>query len=234
MTWPPCGQADCPVAEPAPGLLRHLRMVTLDPGGQWWRGSRHPAASLAPDRTGNTRFAPLEGARHGYFGATRTVALLESALHEASGPEPTIFVAKLASYAIRGVTLTSTLRLADLRDPELERLGVHRPALVDTTPQHYPCTRMWAARLHGRHAGPHRLQGILWHSRQADLHRRAQSGGLLADVLVHTPAEVGVVWHPPGPAKPFAAVGDPEPLVVDGAPSRLATELSAAIGVPIE
>jgi len=211
-----------------------VRTAALEPGGRWWRGSRHPAESLATIGSGNTRFAPLEGARHGYFGATWTVALLESALHEASGPQPTIFLASLAGYAVGGVTLTSTLRLADLRDPELGRLGIGRSALVDTTPQHYPCTRMWAARLQGRHAGPHHLQGILWHSRQADLHRRAQTGGLLADVLVHTPAEVAIVWHPPGPANPFGAVGPPEPLVVDGAPSRLVTELSAALGIPIE
>ncbi len=209
-------------------------MVLLEPGGMWWRGSRQPADSLAPVGAGNTRFAPLEGARHGYFGATRTVALLESALHEASGPEPTIFLAKLAGYAVSGVTLASSLRLADLRDPELARLAIERSTLVDTTPQHYPCTQMWAAGLQGRHAGPHQLQGILWHSRQADLHRRAQAGGLLADVLVHTPAEIGVVWHPPGPAHPFVAVGPPEPLVVDGAASRLVTELSAAVGVPVE
>lgn len=143
-------------------------------------------------------------------------------------------MAKLNGYAVSGVRLTSVLRLADLRDPELERLGVERSALVDTTPQHDPCTRAWAARLQSRRVGPHPLQGILWHSRQADLHQRAQEGGLLADLLVHAPAEVGVLWHPPGPANPFATIEPAAPLLVDGAPSRLLTELSAAIGVPVE
>lgn len=230
MSWPPCGQPGCPVAEPTGALLRKVRSTTVGPGRTWWRGSRHQADTLGPTGAGDTRFAPLPDTRRGYFGATKTVALLESALHEASGPDPTIYLARLASYRIGEVELTTHIRLADLRDGELSRLGVVRGALVDTTPEHYPCTRRWAERLQGRRG----VEGILWHSRQADLHRRANPAGLLADVLVHTPAEVAVVWCPPASDEVFAVAGTPEALVVAGGPSRLVTELSALIGEPVE
>lgn len=230
MSWAPCGRPGCPVAEPAGVLLRKVRSTTVGPGRTWWRGSRHPAGTLAPAGAGDTRFEPLPDTRHGYFGATKTVALLESVLHETSGTDPIIYLARLAAYCIGAVELTTELRLADLRDGELVRLGVARHALVDTTPEHFPCTRGWAERLQGRRG----VEGVLWHSRQADLHRRANPGGLLADVLVHTPAEVAVVWSPPAPHDVFAMAGSPEALVIAGGPSRLVTELSALIGAPVE
>lgn len=230
MTWPPCGQTGCPVAEPTGALLRKVHSTTVGPGRTWWRGSRHPADTLAPAGAGATRFAPLPDTRHGYFGATKTVALLESALHEASGPHPTIYLARLAAYRIGEVELTTELRLADLRDGELSRLGAVRDALVDTTPEHYPCTRRWAEHLQGRRG----VGGILWHSRQADLHRRSNPGGLFAEVLVHTPAEIAVVWCPPAPDDVFDVAGPSEALVIAGGPSRLVTELSVLIGAPVE
>ena len=40
--------------------------------------------------------------------------------------------------------LTQNVRLVDLRDGGLFRLAIARAALVATSPQHYPCTRIWA------------------------------------------------------------------------------------------
>lgn len=231
---PPCGDPSCPVAEPDPAKLRRVRTVTVAAGSRWWRGTRHQPGRLAPPGSGDTRFAPLPGTAHGYFGRTRTVALLESALHEASGPDPAIYVAALAGWVVAEVALTAELRLVDLRDSELGRLGVARFALVDTTPRHYGCTRGWASVLQARRPAGHPVAGILWHSRQADLHARSQRGGLLADVLTHTPAEVAVAWHPHGPASPFRPTGAREVLIEDGQPTRLLRELSALIGAPME
>lgn len=208
--------------------------MALLSGSRWWRSSTHPAASLAPPGTGDTRFAPLPGTSHGYFGATRTVSLLESALHSASGPDPTIYLVELAAYEVSEIELIADMRLFDLRDDQLMRLGIARSALVDTTPNHYRCTRAWAERLHHRRPGGYEVSGILWHSRQADLHARAHPDGLLADVLRHGQVEVGVVWHPPGPPAPFAATGAVEALVAEGRPTRLVTELSALTAIPIE
>ena len=234
MTWPPCGDRSCPVVEPSGALLRRLRTVVVPAASTWWRGTRYAPESLAPPGHGDTRFAPLPDSRHGYFGATRTVALLESALHEASGPEPTIYMARLAGLSVHEVELTDPLRLVDLRDPELGRLGLQRWQLVDTTGRHSPCTRVWAAHFQTRQPGGYPIAGVVWHSRQADLHARSQPEGLLADVLVHAAVEVAVAWYTYGPLSPFRATGRTEHLVTDGRPSRLLSELSALIGVPIE
>lgn len=234
MTWPPCGDAACSIAEPTAARLRAVHGVTLPAGSRWWRGSTHPTDTLAPPGSGDTRFAPLPGTSHGYFGATRTVSLLESALHSAAGPDPTIYLAELAPFTVAEVELTADVRLFDLRDAELDRLGLPRSALVDSTAHHYRCTRTWSARLQFRRPGGYHMGGILWNSRQADLHARAHPGGLLADVLRHGPVEVGVIWHPAGPVAPFVTTGAVEPLVVGGQPTRLVTELSAVTGVPIE
>ncbi len=234
MSWPPCGDRACPVVEPSGALLRRLRTVVLPAASTWWCGTRHAPETLVPPGFGDTRFAPLPDTRHGYFGATRTVALLESALHEASGPEPTIYQARLSGWSVHEVELTHTLRLIDVRDPELARLGLTRRQLVDTTGRHYPCTRVWASHLQTRQPGGYQIAGVVWHSRQADLHVRSHAEGLFADVLVHGPAEVGVAWHPYGPSSPFRATGRTEVLVMDGRPSRLLSELSALIGAPIE
>ncbi|CAN5653853.1 MAG: RES domain-containing protein [Iamia sp.] len=201
----------------------------------WYRGgsSLRPADDLVPGR-GDTRFAPLPGTRHLYIGATRTVVLLETALHEASGPDPAIYAVALEDRQITPVELTEPLRFADLRDPELARLGIDRAGLVDTTPLHYPCTRVWAGALQHHRAGGRAVVGALWHSRQADLHARANPDGLVADLVRHQPAEVAVLWHPEGPAAPVVVTGPSEPLVVDHGVSRLVVELSALIGAPIE
>ena len=125
------------------------------------------------------------------------------------------------------------VRLVDLRDPQLERLGLDRDQLVATTARHYPCTRRWAAALQHRRVGGYPVAGAVWHSRQADLHRRANPTGLAADLLVHRPVEVAVLWSPEGPARPLRTAGRAEPLLVEGRPARLVEELSALIGAPI-
>lgn len=236
MTWPPCGLGACPVPEPTAGHVRGVRTVVVDPAARtWYRGGAtvHGTETLVPE-VGNTRFAPLPGAGHLYIGATLTVALLESALHEASGPDPTIYRAALVGQAVTPVTLRAPVRFADLRDDALDRLGLDRSALVDTTPAHYPCTRAWAQRLQVHRPGGHQVEGILWHSRQADLHARANPDGLVADLVRHQPAEVAVLWHPHGPDRPVVAAGAVMVLIDDGKLARAVVELSALIAAPIE
>lgn len=235
MTWPPCGSGRCPIAEPTPNLLRKTRTAVLDIPDGWWRGRAHTDRpdALVPG-VGDTRFAPLPETRHAYIGRSRTVALLESVLHHTSGPAPTIYRATLADWVVAEVTLTEPVRLFDLRDPELARLAIPRVALTDTTARHYPCTRVWASRLQHRAPGGHPVAGIIWHSRQADLHARANQAGLLADLLQHRPADVAVLWHPAGPPAPLSATGQTVALLdATGGPTRLLSELSALIGAPI-
>ena len=176
----PCGRPDCPVVALTPHLLNAIRPVVLPAGTRWWRGTTYPAADLVPG-AGDTRFAPLANTAHAYFGGTKTVALLESALHDAAGTQPIIYLSQMRSWAVHELELTQPLRLADLRNPELERMSLTRSQLVNTTAAHYTCTRRWAAELQG---GVHGLDGIIWHSRQADLYAQIHPHSLLADVVV--------------------------------------------------
>lgn len=118
-----------------------------------------------------------------YVAATQTVALLETSFHDVHhlGTRIISEALQLATFGLAAVTAPTRLALIDLTDAGLARLGVTRPQLVATTPEHYACTREWAARLHGRRIGAAIPDGILWGSRVAEL-----AGGdslLLGDLL---------------------------------------------------
>lgn len=197
-----CGLAVCPVPEPTPATLRHLRTTRLGPGTQWQRGRKPtPAGSTGfVPALGDTRFAPLDGIGHLYLAATTFAALLESAFHDAAPPAPRLPEAQLRLWIQETVTLAGEVRLVDLRDPELARLGIARHHLVATTAAHYPCTRAWARVLHARQVGGHQTHGLLWHSRQRELHARALEGRpALRELIDEHPAEVAVLWSPPAP-----------------------------------
>ena len=121
-------------------------------------------------------------------------------------------------------------RLLDVRDPELVRLRIARSALVTASPEHCGCTRAWAAHARTELA----CDGIIWHSRQAELHAAANIGGLCADVVRHGPAEVSVIWSESG-AGVLKSSGPSEDLIDSaGAPSRLIVELAAALSLVLE
>jgi hypothetical protein len=162
------------------------------------------------------------------------VALLETALHDAAGASPVIYLAQVRNWSVHELELTRPLRLADLRNHELDRLSLTRHQLVDTTAAHYPCTRRWAARLHGTSSNDSGHDGIIWHSRQAELYGQINPGSLLADVVHHVAAEVAVLWSPPAAADPFVATGASITLVDDGAPTRFLEELAFLVGASLE
>lgn len=199
----PCGVANCPVLETPPVGLRTHR---IEGGARFHRGYKrnHASASLVPGR-GDTRFAPLDGTAHVYLATTALAALLESALHSTAGAAPLVYVAELAIWAASKVTLVEATRFIDLRDDELERLGIDRRQVVATSPTHYPCTRNLAAQLQGRVIGGQQTHGLLWNSRQAELvaaaldHRPA-----LRDMVDEHPSEVAVLWSPPVGPTPLA------------------------------
>ncbi len=137
---------------------------------------------------------------HVYVAETTFAALLESALHDASPPDPRVRAATLGHWVESEVELATDIRLIDLRDPELNRLGIERRELVATGAVHYPCTRAWARRLHGRAVGGHPTHGLVWQSRQTELHARAlDARPALRDLVALHPAEVAVLWSPPAP-----------------------------------
>lgn len=206
MTGPPCGRPDCPVPDHPPV---HVRTFVIEAGTVLHRGhmTHHPdPADLVPG-LGDTRFAPLPGTHHVYVATTAIGALLESALHDAAPPAPRIREGQLARWSEGEVTLTD-VRLIDLRDAELARLGITRDAVVATSAEHYLCTRRWALPLRGRVVGGQQTHGLLWTSRQAELHADAVADRpAFHDLLDEHPTHVAVLWTDPGAATPLRATG---------------------------
>lgn len=210
MTDPPCGRANCPVVDPTPERLRRLRTTVLSSGTRLRRGhaTAHPDPTELVPGLGNTRFAPLVGAAHTYVAVTSVAALLESAFHSAAPPAPRIAVASLRRWSESQVVTTQDLRLVDLRDSQLSRLGVSRDQLVATAPAHYPCTRRWASALHRRAVGGHPAHGLMWESRQAEATTAALTVRPAVRELMGTaPSDVAVIWAPPA-ATGILAAGD--------------------------
>lgn len=205
-----CGRDGCPVPDPdaARHILRRLRTVVWPPGTVLRRGHRriHPDPTQLAPATGDTRFAPLDGVAHAYVARTTLAALLESAFHDAAPPAPRLPEVVIERWCEAEVALTVELRLVDLRDPALAALGLERAQLTATSAAHYPCTRRWAQRLHDRSIGGQATHGLLWSSRQLELHARAAAQRpALAELLDRHPAEVAVLWSPPGPEDVLAA-----------------------------
>lgn len=171
-------------------------------------------ALLNPALTGNARFSPLvrdDGVVVPtlYVAATQTVALLETAFHDVHGSGARLISLPL-SLAPRGLVALSSpssLRLIDLTDSALTRLGLQRAQLVATSPAHYACTQEWAQALHGRRIGGVAPAGLLWQSRVAEL---AQNDSLLFADLLRIADEVMVLFGDRGETDPAAwRPGDP-------------------------
>lgn len=204
-----CGNpSGCPVPTPSEAVLRRLRTVVWPHGTALRRGHRraHPDPSALVPGVGDTRFAPLAETAHVYVATTTFAALLESAFHDAAPPEPRLPEVVLARWDEAAVTLAADVRLIDLRDPALAALGLDRSELTATSAAHYPCTRQWARQLHGRHVGGQLTHGLVWSSRQLELHARTLAHRpALAELLDEHPAEVAVLWSPPAPTALLAA-----------------------------
>lgn len=122
---------------------------------------------------GDTRFAPFDSHSTGervptiYLAESLAAALLETSLHDVHTATPRV-VPELSLHGKLHARLAAPrdLTLIDLRDPQLERLGLDRTAVSSSAPEHYPCTRRLARSLHATLAG---ADGLIWHSRQAEL-----------------------------------------------------------------
>lgn len=215
----------CPVPDPTDVDLRRLRLAHLEPGRTLARvhPADHPAGRLNDRGRGDGRFSPLPGHRHAYAGDTRTVALLETCFHNVHQSAPRIIytATDLVNNALSTVTVTDRTPLVDLRDDQLDRLGLDRRQLVATTPAHYPCTRQWAVLLLQRRIGGVTPAGLIWNSRVAEL---AQADSpLLDDLLATRTSQVAVIYDTPA----FQQDEGPHyPTLVDGQ-GRLLIDLIA-------
>lgn len=231
-----CGLDDCPVPEPDPSILKKLRTRVLAAGTVLHRGVKqdHPDTTQLPG-LGNTRFAPLEGVAHAYVATTAFAALLESAFHEATPPDRRIYQWQIHAWLEGCVALAEGVRLVNLGDGELDRLGIARAQLVATDANHYPCTRAWAEVLHGRSVGGQMTDGVVWDSRQTEL----QAEGLadrpaLAELVTELPATVAVIWSPPaGEQVLTVADGGLGPLNDPDATGYI-DDLVATLGIVVE
>ena len=103
---------------------------------------------------------------------------------------------------------------------------------MTTSAAHYPCTRVWARALRGRRVGGHDTHGLVWHSRQAELHARAmQHRPALQELIDEHPAEVAVLWLPPAVASPLRATGEGMGPLDRGEGERYVTDLVALLGI---
>ena len=190
MTAPGCpDRTNCPVPDPENADLRRLRLVHVQEGTTFHTcyARRSWPALFNDSGVGNARFSPLVvgGALVPtmYCAATQTVALLETSFHDVHDMGTRI-ISESLQLAPRGVVALTTpvpMRLIDLTDAGLARIGLNRGQLVSTTPQHYVCTREWASVLHGRRIGGIVPSGLRWQSRIAEL--ASGDSPLLGDLL---------------------------------------------------
>jgi RES domain-containing protein len=124
---------------------------------------------------GDTRFAPIDDPATGkrlsnmYLGETPATVLLESIFHDVhKAGSMVIYQKDLVGKLLAHMTVPDDATLGDLRDPALDKLGLTRSQVASSPAEHYPCTRKLAiAALGQSHTPP--LQGLIWHSRQAEL-----------------------------------------------------------------
>ncbi|WP_395153377.1 hypothetical protein [Ilumatobacter sp.] len=225
----PCGRSDCPIVDPGDIDRRTLLTQTLEAGTEWFRVPRtvHGTQPFAPAGSGSGRFSPLDDRGHSYIAAHRSASLLESALHEASGPNPRMYVATLQAYSLHRLRLNEQVRLVDLRDGALARLGLVRPQLTGAGGLHYPCTRRVAERIVGSKSSC----GFVWTSRQGALHADRNPDGLASEVLRHDSLDVAVLYSPD--AATVIEVIESEPLVSGTGPSRFVLELANLLRIAI-
>ena len=207
MTAPDCPLNDaCPVPDVDEVDLRRLRLAHLTPGEAWFQvhDQAYPPPAFNTSGRGDTRFAPLAEVGHQYLARRQTVALLETVLHDVHELADRIVYTATAldGRQLSQVHVTERLPLIDLRDPQLERLGIER-GLVTSSRAHYPCTRQWAARLIGRRVGGVQPAGWVWNSRVAGLARA--DAPLLDDLLEPPASETVVLYHPYTPSGALTA-----------------------------
>jgi hypothetical protein len=177
---------DCPRPQSCPVAVRQLsslahegRLPTVTPApGSGWSRVHHARYGYAEPNPGfgDSRFAPFDAADDGhrvptlYLAETPEAALLETALHGVS-EWARREVAELGLLGLHHaqLLLPGGLTFADLRDPQLQLLGLERSHLASSSAEHYPCTRTVAKAVH---ASKQALDGILWHSRQTELNGR--------------------------------------------------------------
>jgi hypothetical protein len=132
----------------------------------------YPGNSFNPCKGGLTRFAPLalpSGACLPtlYAADDYESALFETVFHDIAFDARPAYVAlpKLTSRTCSRLVITRDLVLANLREADLNKIGLTRASLVDTLAAQYTKTGRWAE---GFHRGNPDIAGLVWTSRRCD------------------------------------------------------------------
>ena len=157
--------------------LPKLRTASLRAGTAWYRVYNATwGYDVHNPGYGDARFSPIDDPAGGgrlpsmYLAATPTAALLETVFHDVHHDSGRIiYEHNLRGMLLAHVRAPAVARLADLRDPKLARLGLHREQVVSSDAEHYPCTRRLAVAALGQAHGRRSVHGLIWHSRQAEL-----------------------------------------------------------------
>ena len=180
MTAPSCPDPrHCPVPDPTPAVVNSLTTATLAAGTVMWRvyevkyGYNTYNPGFGNPGFGNSRFAPIANQAGQqtptiYLGSDEIVALIETVFHDVhhTSSDRVIYESMLRNRGLVSLALPESLTVIDLRNDQLERIGITRAQLVTTTAEHYGCTAAWAADLHTTRTD---TAGIVWDSRQAEL-----------------------------------------------------------------
>jgi hypothetical protein len=216
----------CPIA----ATLPLLTTVTLEPDRFLYRvyDGTWGYDEFNPGLRGDSRFAPIDDPATGtrlpsmYLGETPTAVLLETVFHDVHEEGRIVYEEHLHEKLLAHIQAPASATLGDLRDPQLDKLGLKRSQIVSSPAEHYPCTRRLAiAALAQSHDPP--LQGLIWYSRQAEL------GGKPADEVIvvfgneRYPSKRGT-WQRFGPGSQNLYEG-PGRLLVD----QIADDLRAFI-----
>lgn len=178
---------------------------------------------------GDTRFAPIDDPATGarlpsmYLGESPATVLLESVFHDVhNDASRIIYEQHLSEKLLAYIRVPVDATLGDLRDPQLKALGLQRGEVVSSPAEHYPCTRRLAiAALAQSHNPP--LQGLIWHSRQAELAGKPPEETIVLFADPRYPSQRGK-WQrfPPGSQNLYQGPGR---VLVDA----VAVELGAVI-----
>ena len=159
---------------PDPPAVLHITTATWKAGVALHRIHLdvYAAEAFNPGVKGNARFSPVVNAAGKpiptlYGGTSFNCAAMETVFHDVPfAPGLKTFAKhKLEGQLHSVLVAAAALRLADLRNVPLRKLGVERKQLIDTEKDTYGQTRKWAAAIHAQNA---HIQGLCWTSRQDD------------------------------------------------------------------
>lgn len=175
------------------------------------------ADQFNPGLRGNARFSPIRTRTDApiptlYGGTSFDGAAMETVFHDvpfAPGLK-TLDRRRLRGQVHSVLVPQQDLRLVDLGNVALRRLGVSRVQLIETEKSGYPATRRWAEAIHAAHPD---VQGLCWVSRQ---HDREQALMLYGDRV------------PPGALAPQGASSS---LLEDAALHARLVDLADRLGV---